>query len=340
MRAHEEALLERAKTPATPESPFKLYNKRLEKRSGSHEDNCKRYHQRLIDYFGEDRRLDTLTREDVEAWVKWLETEAPRLDRRPGRLSRKSVKEHLHWLAAVFKNAGWPSPCRGVEPPKITHAEKAEALQYFSPEEVQKLLETCRKRLPYFYNAFVFLLFTGCRVGGLQSLRASPLDIDEQNHIVWVTEKGERRRALKLTGPVAPAWDAVQDQIRRFPREDGFVFTQYDTFAHKAMERLCRYAFGAKKVKRQVKQEDGSVKERTVQVPLRHGHPHMLRHTLASMALMHFQPHWDIAFLSKWLGHKSLAMTFEIYSHWIAPEAPSGWGLTYEPPTVDQKEAA
>ncbi len=52
----------------------------------------------------------------------------------------------------------------------------------------------------------------------------------------------------------------------------------------------------------------------------KHGHPHMLHHTLASMALLHFKPSWDIQFLAKWLGHCDIRTTFSIYGHWIAKE--------------------
>ena len=59
-------------------------------------------------------------------------------------------------------------------------------------------------------------------------------------------------------------------------------------------------------------------------------HPHMLRHTLASMALLHFRPAGDIAYLTKWLGHEKISTTYELYAHWSAPEAPSGYAHDYK----------
>jgi len=53
----------------------------------------------------------------------------------------------------------------------------------------------------------------------------------------------------------------------------------------------------------------------------------MLRHTLATMALLHFDPPWEISFLAKWLGHTEIAITYKIYGHFIAKAPPSSYTL-------------
>jgi integrase len=105
------------------------------------------------------------------------------------------------------------------------------------------------------------------------------------------------------TGTASPAFDALKDEWMYHSKSHGFVFCQGQSWARKGMERLSRNAFNGKK----------------------HGHPHMLRHTLASMALLHFKPVWDIQFLAKWLGHEDIRTTYKICGHWIAQEPPSGY---------------
>ena len=90
------------------------------------------------------------------------------------------------------------------------------------------------------------------------------------------------------------------------------------------MNALCETAFGTFEVVEQG--EDGE--ERTVKNPKRLGHPHMLRHTLATMAMLHFDPPWDLPYLSKWRGHKANAMAFRIYGHLTVKAPPSGYSRT------------
>ena len=54
-------------------------------------------------------------------------------------------------------------------------------------------------------------------------------------------------------------------------------------------------------------------------------HPHMLRHTYASLALTKWKPCWDLYRLSKWLGHADVSITARVYAHFIAEEAPSAY---------------
>ncbi len=166
---------------------------------------------------------------------------------------------------------------------------------------MKKIFRICKERQPRFNKGFIFLAYTGCRVAEVQGIR--PDDVDWDNKIVWVVGKGSKRRPLKLTGAASPAFDALKDEWMYHSKPHGFIFSQSPTWARKGMERLSRNAFNGKK----------------------HGHPHMLRHTLASMALLHFKPVWDIQFLAKWLGHEDIRTTYKIYGHWIAKEPPSGY---------------
>jgi integrase len=314
--------VERARKPEAPQNPIVVMDRRLARRGQSHQDNCARYHIRLLAYFGQDRDIKTLTRADIERWRDWLLNEAPRDDDRPGHLAKKSVSEHLSWLAAVYNESGLPNPCRGVERPRRSHAEHVEEQDYFTPDELKALLETCQTERPEFYNALVFFVYTGCREAELTGIQNTPRQIDRAARIVRITGKGDKTRSLKLDGPTAPAWDALMRQVEwadlmgrgaiyyslaavTEAKVKGLqhIFPQSAGWAYHQTEELCKAALkGAK-----------------------HGNPHKFRHTLATMALCRFQPTWDIAFLAKWLGHKDISTTYRIYGHLIATTPPSGF---------------
>ena len=314
--------LERARRSREPQHPIGQYQKRIAGRSDSHKANCARFQGRLIEYFGPRQELLALTREDVERWRDWLLTEAPRKDKGKGErgLAPKTVKEHLDWLAAVFTNAERPNPCNRVERPRRKEEERQDALEFFTPDEMRRMFAISAECVPWFHNAFTFLAYTGCRVAEMQGVR--PEDMDAATRIVWVRGKGGTRRPLMLTGAVAPAWEAIKAQAKALPRADGFIFPQYETFARKGMDRLCLLAFGAVDAAGEAIED---VQKLHTGRPNRPGHPHMLRHTLASLALMHWSPAWDIAFLAKWLGHRDIKITYQIYGHWIAQAPPSGY---------------
>lgn len=310
MRAHQQ------RYAATPLARF---SRRIENKSDSHQILCAGFEARLIEYFGRERDLLTITQEDVEAWRDWLAA-CPRKDKRPGTLSAKTVKEHIDWLAAVFNLSGLTNPCRGVERPTRTHAERVDALEFFSPDEMQRLFEVCAGAHPTYYNGFIVYAYTGCRAAEIQGLR--PEHRDTANKIIWVTGKGGKRRPLRLTGPCQPAWDALEREMSERPREDGYIFPQYATWPRKMMDSLCADAFGEVRTPTDRLYRGKRIYKVT---PNRPGHPHMLRHTFASMALLHWRPAWDIAVLAKWLGHADIGITYRTYCHWIAAAPPSGY---------------
>lgn len=264
-----------------------------------------------MEMFGKRCDIRKLTKADMERWRDWLLHDVERKDVGRGEygLAPKTVKEHLDWVAAVCNYSEIANPCKHVERPRKTEAERQESLEFFTQNEMERMFSVCATETPRFYNAFVVFALTGCRTGEIQSLRPEHLDVSR--HAVWVTGKGDRRRQLILTGPLAPAWTALIQQISERPRLDGFFFPRSPTWARKAVARLSKKAFGV--------DDEGKA--------TRHGKPHMLRHTFATMALLHWQPTWEIARLAKWLGHSDVSTTFRIYGHLIGAEPPSGFGF-------------
>ena len=68
---------------------------------------------------------------------------------------------------------------------------------------------------------------------------------------------------------------------------------------------------------------------------LRVRNPHDLRHTYATTLLM---AHQSPAYVSKQLGHSSIAITVDIYGHWIPGEGRKGLEEALAGPVRNQGE--
>ena len=100
------AQLERAQRGRREQqNPLTLHLRRLSQRSISHQQSSARYEQRLIDFFGPEKDITFITKSDVEAWRDWLST-CSRKDGRSGKLSPKTIREHIMWLASIYNGAG------------------------------------------------------------------------------------------------------------------------------------------------------------------------------------------------------------------------------------------
>lgn len=313
------AQFERAAAERKVYDPFALYARRLTSRSDQHIANCARFHERFIEYFAGRDPL-TLTRSDMESWRSWL-LSVERKDEGKGSrgLSIKTVSEHLDYVASVFNHAGLPNPCLGVERPKQTHNEQAVSLEYFTGEQMELLFQAAEKH-PAYRNGFILLAYTGCRISEIQFLELSA--IDHTNKAVSVVGKGSKRRPLQLTGPLEPAWEALMDEIKTHPEgRKPYVFPGYGNWGRKMLNSIAITAFGSRDVVRTDRRGNKHIEK----MPLIEAHPHKVRHSFATAALLTFDPPWDLPLLSKWLGHQDISVTFKIYGHLVLKQPPSGW---------------
>lgn len=253
-----------------------------------------------------------LRRADIEDFRDWLLVDAPRKEKYAKRtkgLSPKTVKDHIDFLSGFYKFADLPNPCRNVKRPKKSEEERQGQLEYFTEDELQRLLDVCAANHPTFLNGLLVLIHTGCRIAEVQGLR--PEDLDRRRQTIRVVGKGRKPRRLTLSGPMQPGWEAIIAEMNLQPRADGFVFPQYSSWARKALERLNQSAF------------QGAIR----------CNPHKFRHTWATMALSGWDDPWTIVDVAEWLGHNDVSTTFKIYKHLLPKKPRSGYDLT-APETV------
>lgn len=166
----------------------------------------------------------------------------------------------------------------------------------------------------YLFPLFQLLLRTGLRSGEARALK--PCDIDFEKHILHVT------KTLKYQSGVGYFEDSpkTRSSYRDIPLTEG---TLSPLRAHvEKMSTVDSYLFTAKSGRPLSKDDlqyeiDRIVEEiRSGGKPFEHITPHIFRHTFATRAIESgMQPQ----VLKTILGHSSLAMTMDLYSH-VLPE--------------------
>lgn len=321
------AITEQERRESQPEqrNVFEAYLASKNHCTASHRDNVARYTLRLFEWsrvrFGS-RTFDfrRLTRADCEHLRDWLLAEAPRNEKHPrgGRthgLSKKSTKEILDFLSGFFRFAELPNPVAKVRRPKRTHEEIQDAQAFFTHDELQRMIDVCAEKHTAFLNGLLVFIHTGCRLDEIQKLR--PEDMNPKYRTIRVVGKGRKPRILPLIGEREAAWDALINQMRTAPRDDGYIFPQCETWARNSCMRLSKSAF------------DGAVKI----------HPHKFRHTLVTHAITEWG--WRIDAVADWIGD-SVLVTLNTYRHLLPKNPTGGYALSAPKPlqTVTNKNPA
>lgn len=241
-----------------------------------------------------------------------------------GGLRRASVKHIFNVIygameQAVKINIITQNPCQAVTLPKN---DKQEIL-YFSPDEVNKFLETVRKTK--YYTLYTLEIITGLRLGEIVALRWENVDLDEKkieiklnaaivskqeqkdegvlhSEVILQTPKTKKSvRTLYIEEPlVSMLKNLRKEQLKKHMEcgeafeNSGFVFTNdYGIMIH---PRTVQDHF-----KRAIKKAG-----------LPNLHFHSLRHTAATLMLHNGV---DVRTVQEVLGHEDIQTTLGIYTH-------------------------
>ena len=262
-------------------------------------DNCCRSH--LIPKFGK-IKLDKLNTLQVQQYFNSLADE----------LSISSIKKIYITLSQSYQMANklnmiYHNPCNDVVLPK---QEKTKAVA-FTPQEQEAFLQTCTSGSTY-DNLYVFAFNTGMRLGELQALTFDRIrnghvivdsnlqtvsDRDETSdkklkQIITTTKTASSTRQIPLN---AAALRAVRLQGQNNTTGSMFVF--YSAAGTPLQKRNIYRNLDAKL------QEIGANDNLTF---------HSIRHSFATRLL---ERGADIKTISELLGHRSIQITLDIYSH-------------------------
>ena len=130
---------------------------------------------RLGDYY-----LESVEREDVEDWVKWVE----RLRMKDGRpYARATIMGFWSILSRFLRDAAAaariPDPTFRVDPPDPKPIQRRE-LGTLQADEVEVLLAKVKRFTPHRYAEVFMLVYTGMRAGELYALRWEDIKAHER----------------------------------------------------------------------------------------------------------------------------------------------------------------
>jgi len=199
------------------------------------------------------------------------------------------------------------NPLHEIKLKKQRNAFKVEPL---SEAEVDKLLEAAKVFLDgLYYPQMLCAVRTGLRVGELMALKWK--DIDFENRQIEVKRsfrkgkitgtKSDRWRRVDMTPHLTETLKKFQTEQKRLALRNGRPFSEWVfTGKHDKMLNYLsfRNALG------------GCLKA----AGLRKIRIHDLRHTYATIHLMRGHTVGDV---SNQLGHSSITMTYDVYTHWI-----------------------
>jgi integrase len=253
-------------------------------------------------------RLDQITRLDVEKFIAQLI--------RDKKLSRSSIRIVMSCLTACLNHA--------IEHDIITrnptyktaklyrHAPtRTKEIQPLNEGEVRRFLEAAIKHHRNYYELFLCAIHTGMRSAELAGLQWDDVDsegkyIVVKRQVVWgqiETTKANKVRRIDLSSALLEALR----ELKRRRREEYFV---------SGKNRIPEWIFS-----------NGNGDPLDMHnVKNRHFYPclekaglrrirfHDLRHSFATILIQNGEP---IAYVQKQLGHSSIKLTVDTYTHWM-----------------------
>jgi integrase len=256
----------------------------------------------------ESRRLTDITVADIENW--WA------TQRASGR-SHKALGNCRTVLHSIFQrpvtSGTLPrNPADAIKGHLGREDREVRQAEWLSEQELLAFLDVAAKREPRYYPFLLTIATTGLRAGEVTGLQVLDLDFEQcrlairraiRKHKVGSPKSGKPRTvdAPEATMTVLRDWIGViraeaavrgQEATWLFPSQTG---QPVDEALVRAAFNRCLKAAGI----------------------LRHFRIHDLRHSYASLAL---QRGVDLLVVSRQLGHASIAITADIYSH-LMPNA-------------------
>jgi integrase len=278
-------------------------------------DNYTRYLKQSFKYLG-DKKMDEIQPIDLTNFFISLQTKETvmhmtkaGLNKTDQPLSYSTVIKYYTIMNSLFKMAYMDdvvqlNPMTKVERPKPRKNDAVSEIRAYTLEQSQHILD-CVKNEPFQWRVIVMLfLDSGCRRGELAGLRWRSVNFEQntisiENNLQYspskgvyaTTPKGKKRRTLDIDPQVTLLMRQLK-VTQTIQTIEGYCFTQEDGQPLHP-QTYTRYfkSFGRK-------------------YGVSHLHPHKLRHTAASIAILLGA---DPASVSMKLGHEQNSTTMDMY---------------------------
>ena len=256
-------------------------------------------------------------------------------DNRP--LSEKTVQEHHRLISTVLSQAEKEMLIPYNPAEKVINKPKTEQkhdVNYFELSDLERIRE-CLENEPLKWQVITHLLIvTGCRRGEIAGLKWSAVDFERQelhirNNLLYSKDIGIYQDTTKTSS---------SNRIVKLPSESMALLKEYRQY-WEHYRRTCGSCWNSfisvkdgkgtehcEKADFLFIREDGNsigypmhpdsitdwLKKFAERNGLPHINPHAFRHTLVSVLCLNGV---DMTTISKWLGHKSVSTTMNIYEH-------------------------
>lgn len=256
-------------------------------------------------------------------------------DSRP--LSEKTIQEHHRLISLILSYAEkemlvpYNAAVKVINKPK---SDRNHEVNYFEPEELERIRE-CLDKAPLKWKVITHLLIvTGCRRGEIMGLKWSSVDFDSNsihinNNLLYSkqfgiyedsTKTADSDRSIRLADETMELLREYRAYWLDLRREAGSEWNSFIEIADgKGIRHRQRADFLFVK-------DNGSLigypmhpdsitdwlDKFSNKNGLPHINPHAFRHTLASVLCLNGI---DMTTISKWLGHRNVTTTMNIYEH-------------------------
>jgi len=245
------------------------------------------------------------------------------------KIGRKDLKEYFNGLLAAGKSSGTVSlikapingvlayavdtelidmnPAYGLKLPRRKSSLEVEPL---TEAEAEKLLNQAKVYLGgHYYPTFLCALRTGMRLGELKALKWKDLDFNKRLIEVRrscrrgrITDtKNHKRRWADMSPLLAETLKQLETKQKKAAFKRGQPVPEW-VFANKKGEIFIRVPF------------ENALNRCLKGAGLRRIRIHDLRHTYATMRLLRGHNVGDVSYQ---LGHSSIKMTYDVYTHWM-----------------------
>ncbi|MBW1924197.1 MAG: site-specific integrase [Deltaproteobacteria bacterium] len=295
-----------------PVPTFKEYAERFMKTYSAmnHKPTTRRSYRGALDkhilpYFGS-KRLDEVTRSDIKDFITRKQSEG---------ISPSTVRNLKSYLSAIFREALddeiiTANPALGTGR-LIKNKRVGFDVNPLTWEEKAKLEETLRKHYAWYYPLFLTLLRTGMRLGEAKALE--PGDLDFNGRFIEVrraysagevlTPKSGKSRRVDMSPELAEVLKRYLVRRKKITLTKGWGEPPQTLFFNREGNPI----------------DINNVRNRVFhkaleKAGLRKIRIHDLRHTYATLRI---QAGHNILDVSKQLGHSSVKITLDIYTHWM-----------------------
>lgn len=252
--------------------------------------------------------------------------------------SSKTIRDVYNILNAMFKYAVHNriitfNPCEGVDIPKT----KTKPIRVLTVEEQREVLKHAEGR--FYENLIKVALGTGMRGGELLGLTWKDVnfkrrEISIDKTLVHIKDLKTKKYVFKYQTPktknsirVIPMQESVYKALKRqklqqketqlsaknWEEQEGFENLVFTTTTGKPMtEHSFQVALDGIENAINKERKEVAVNKKKAYEPIPHFYPHALRHTFATRC---FEAGIDAKVVQGYLGHYSIAITLDLYTH-------------------------